>query len=135
MGKSAASDINLHLENKLFGTRGTDIFTNFIPDSPDNLIATFDVPGPPPPHSMGGTSVNPALEIHGIQINVRNVSAEQAQSKMYDIFKELDGTGGVTLNAREYLYIEAVQTPFLLDRDEKERVTFTCNFLVTRRSA
>lgn len=136
MSKSPAEDIATYCANEGLGTLGTDIFINDLPDTPgypDNLIVFTDTAGFPPDHAMGGPSTNPVFENPGIQVLVQNNSSETALDTCYDALQLLDGLKDQTIDSVSYLLVTALQSPFILGKDENDRYRVVCNFIVTRR--
>ncbi len=132
MSRSPAKDIASKLSELNFGTEGTNIFANDIPGHIDNLIAVFDTGGLAPDNVMGGSSVNPAFENVTIQVRVRNNSNSTAQQNIYDIFRNLNCLSAIC-GSTDYLLIQAMQSPLLMEKDENERYNYVCNFIAVRR--
>jgi hypothetical protein len=128
---SAAYDFASYLATLGYGTVGTSIRVNFIADSPDNQISVYEYGGAQSGLGHGNPDAD-ALEQVFLQVRVRNLSAATAQSTAYAIYKAIDGKGGVTVGAVEYLYFKALQAPYLLERDETT-VTFIFNVEIQKR--
>lgn len=136
MSKSPAEDIATYCANQGLGTLGTDIFVNDLPDKPgypDNLIVFNDTPGFPPDHAMGGPSTNPVFENPTLQVLVQNIYSETASNNCYNVFQELDGLKDQTIDSVVYLLVTALNTPFIIGKDENDRYRVACDFLITRR--
>jgi hypothetical protein len=125
---SCAYDIASYIASTLgYGTLGTSIFVNAEYDQPDEQIVVYEYGGKPSDMAMGLPDPSP-LENVSIQIMVRKNSAQNAQETAYAIYKALDGNGDVTINSVEYLFLKALQPPFLL-----EACTFVFNMEVQKR--
>ena len=138
---SSAYDIASYVAVTLAkGTLGSTVMVNIRPDQPDNLIAVFEYGGRPSDSGMGNPDSD-ALENVNVQIVVRNKDASVAHSTAYSIYKSLDGLGGVTINSTEYLFMRALQPPFLLSRDSSgaqpvgagNRAAFAFNLEIEKR--
>ena len=113
-------------------TEGTNLFKSILPDSPDACVAIFETPGRASTKAFGTTI---QFENARFQILARS-SRESLVSGAYStarsladsIYVKLDGAGNLTLSGIKYLYIEALQTPFQLERDENHRAIICCNY-------
>lgn len=133
MSRSPAVDIATYLDTNGHGTVGSTLWVNKLPDRTglsDNLIAVFDTAGFPPTNLMGNANI--AFEHPGIQIRVRNQSAQTSQSKCYAIYLLLNGRSSFT-GFTDYLMMAARQFPFLMQVDDSDREHWICNFALTRR--
>jgi hypothetical protein len=117
---------------------GTDIFCDFTPDKPDNIVVLHEYQGSPdiPYEDWSNRSV---------QIAVRNIKAEEASNLAWQIYKELktenrvvwftedteDDEGTVTKGRFAQVYLR--QTPFKIRTDENKRVYYGFNVGVTTR--
>jgi hypothetical protein len=88
------SDFISWLENKGFGTFGTNIFLNFQPVLPDNCITVYDVDV-----SILEESSSLSVDQLGIQIIVRNTNSQNAQTIIENIHKQFMGYGPGVLKA------------------------------------
>jgi hypothetical protein len=132
---SAAYDWATKLVTLGFGTltAGTGtIGVNAFPDRVDDEIAVFEYPGEPDLVTHGGVS---QFEYPAIQVHVRRTDPQEAYSQCYAIYAALRGLKDQTLNGFLYDYIESKQYPFKMPTDERERVTWFCEFLTHRRPA
>lgn len=129
MAINAAKDVSSLLQTNSYGTEGTDIFVNSAPDPPANCIEINDTGGLPPSDAMGTDGAS--FLRPGVQIKVRNTSNSSALTSIWNIFNLLHKYSG-TIDSVNYKLIVAVQQPFLLYKDENERYTYCCNFLVER---
>ena len=113
---SAADDVAAYLVAQLHATAvGTDIFINWMPDTPDEAICVYDSPGEPADHAFGSMAGGSAILTHpGVQIQKRHVDGDTAMDKAILIHDELDGLGKATLNSVAYEAIFARQLPFFL---------------------
>ena len=111
-------------------TLGTNLFLGRLPDSPDTCVGLIQTGGTAPTDTFG-TSY-PPLENQGLQTLVRAASYATGEALAVDVFKSLQSVENQTLTSTLYLKIEANQSPFALERDEQERVIFSCNYMVAK---
>lgn len=116
---------------------GTSIFTSQMADSPDFAIGIFEYPGRASDKAMGNPNV--LIENARFQILVRSAregvagAYSTARTKAESIYTLLDGVGGLTLSGVDYLYIEALQPPFFLEKDQNNRSLIVTNFEARKR--
>lgn len=113
-------------------TAGTNLFYNYLPDEPGTAASIIETGGLPPTHVFAGD--RPAWENARIAVTCRSTSSTRARANMNDAWFQLHEVANETLSGRSYLRISAVQSPFLLERDERGRVSFQANFDVIRRT-
>jgi hypothetical protein len=124
--------IAAHLQANGIGIVGTNIFKGFIPDSPDFAIGLHEYPGRPADKAFGTTIL---IENARFQIIVRS-DRENAVANAYTLARAkaetiqtlLDGVGNVTLTGVVYYYIQSLQPPFMLQRDENQRAIIATNY-------
>ena len=105
------------LELKGFGTVGTNLFDNFQPDSPDNLISTYDVNAP-----AISESSSLSVDQYAIQVIVRNTSKELAKYIIKDIHKKFMGFSGRLIENGELISMVFNDTPpYSIGKDENGR--------------
>lgn len=113
------------------GVSGT-IRKGYSEDTPDAEIVLYETEGLSGVHTLGDTPGQGPVERPGIQLRVRDAAREYetARRRAHGVWKLLDSLPGRTINGRRYLYVEAVQSPFLMGRDAGARVLIGCNFLI-----
>lgn len=124
-------DVGAYLDNN--STRwaaGTSLFYNYMPDAPNRCGAIIETPGSPPARAFGSTG--PSWEQGRIQVTCRSTSSATARADIDAAFALLEGVANQTLTSNLFLRISAVQSPFLLARDERGRPTFAFNADVWR---
>jgi len=113
------------LENKNFGTVGTNLFDNFQPANPDNCITAFDVSAP-------GVVESSSLKIDmfGLQVLVRNLNSADAKNIIKMIHKKFIGFGGESLIPNgDILSMTSIGSPIqCLGKDEKNRTEWTVTY-------
>ena len=112
-------------------TLGTNLFLGRMPDSPDTCVAIYETGGNAPTDVFGGNTA-PPIENAGLMCHTRASSYSDCQSLAVDIMKTLTKVINETLTGTTYYKIEANQSPFGLERDEEERMIFSCNFMAVK---
>ncbi len=118
-------DIGQLLQSKGIGTLGVDIFLGQLPAKPDDIIAIFEYAGEPPDLHWQG-------EYPRVQVLVRNKSYEKGREKIEEVKNVLHGVRETILGNKRYLLIQALQSPFFMQRDENNRAIFVCNFKIIK---
>lgn len=103
---------------------GTDIFRDWVPDSPDNLVSLNEYEG------MSSSISN--ADNRSIQVLVRNTSYETARKNIWKIYNLLyDPENEVKIiddiTATRWVIISAKQPPFSLPRSDDGRAIFIFN--------
>jgi len=119
----ADADISDYLATQGHGTVGTNIFTGWMPDSPDVAISVMQTAGGPP-------MVHPStMEYPNVQVLVRHTSYDSGWTLINNIYDDLHGLANTTINTRVYS-IQALAAPVKIAEDAKDRVMFSCNFRI-----
>lgn len=129
-----SEDIAIHIQNASLGTPGTDLFSSIEMDTPDNQVVIYEYPGGLPVETMG-VARKPQVSRPRIQIVCRGTSWDVASAKADAVWNLLSAVLDQTINGVRYLKITALQKPFLLKRDEKQRVSIACNYECDREEA
>lgn len=107
-----------------------NIFIGMMPDGahiPDNLILLNQYAGRQPlQRSLD------YVERPGLQIKCRAKYYDDAAQKANEINELLDQYTG-SMDGVYYNEVRAVQSPFLLEQDDNERIIFVQNFYIDRR--
>lgn len=111
---------------------GTNLYLNYLPDEPNTATAIYETGGGPPQHHFAGDL--PAWENQRIAVTCRSTSSTQARANINDAWVQLQEVTNETLSNRSWLRVSAVQSPFLLNRDPRGRVSFQVNFDCVRRT-
>lgn len=120
-------DLGSFLQAQGVGTVGTTLFKGLIPeDAPlvatqDSLVALVEVPGLPPVHVHSQAAAS--YEQPVVQVLTRGVpyGYAAARTKAHQAYVTLDGVQNQTLSGTQYLWIAALQSPFLLKWDDLAR--------------
>jgi hypothetical protein len=125
------SDVADHLAAAGIATetlvKGTNLFLNSKPDSPEIAVVLYETAQQRPTHTFGTGA--PAFEFRGIQVVARAASHTVAESLARDIFDVLNLVVNETVGSTVVLRCEAQQSPFPLQRDSQHRMEFVCNYV------
>lgn len=119
-------DMVLFLKNNgIVQDDGVDAFRDFTPEAPDSLVALHEYKGDP------AVPYDPTVH-RSVQVTVRDKSADKARRKALEIFKQLRSDNLIVqFTPDRWGQVHLRQTPFLLKRDENDRVTYAFNIGVT----
>jgi len=109
---------------------GTDLFYGFLPETPDNCLALYELTSSPPDFTLG-TDL-PVFERPRIQMYVRNTSYSTGRSAAETIWQLLTKISNQDLTGVRYHRIQAISSVQFLSRDKNRRSTFTANLDVTK---
>lgn len=104
---------------------GVDIFRDYIPDEPNDIITLYEYLGDP---------VNPYTDVvhRSVQVKVRNSDADTARLKALEIFKALNTENRMiqfTDTRLGQVYLR--QSPMKIETDGKTRTTYGFNMGIT----
>lgn len=106
------------------GGMGT-VTKDYVPPEPDTVVTVYGTGGVGPTYTMSGTHV---LEQPRVQVVCRAVSLQTAHQNAKSCYELLSGVKNRTINNVQYHWIQAVQEPFLLVRDQNARFAVACNY-------
>lgn len=119
------------ISEELAVAKGTDIFEEFLPETPDTIIALIEYPGRPPDFECEVVERN-------FQVLTRSLNASDARAKNWDIYKELHQNKNKGdkkyLTTTRWGLIHAQDTPFKLKEDKNSRVVYCCNYSITTQT-
>jgi hypothetical protein len=135
---SVANSIALYLESisDLDLTFGTNLYADWLPDTPDQAVAVFERPGLPTRLTMtGGTTsgsqAQSLLDSPLLQIRVRAAQADYAvgNTLMQQVWGNLNGLSEIELPPGGLLFhlLNATGFPMFLGRDIQERPEWSLN--------
>lgn len=110
------------------GGMGT-VYKDYSPTTPDTVVTIYGTGGIAPTYTMRAPHV---LEQPRIQVASRSASLLTAHQNAKSVYELLSGLRNRTINGVLYHWVEAVQEPFLLGRDENARFTVACNYDVKK---
>ena len=115
----------------------SNLFKVPIPETaPDNSVSIIEYGGVQAMRAMGESLSAPVCERPKFQVIVRSTldGFNTGRGLAESIHRLLDGMADTTLSSVRYLYVRAIQPPFLLGdpEDENARFRFVCNFEAMR---
>lgn len=122
-----AEQILKYLENEGYGTEGTDLFYDFMPDSPDKCIVLYD-------ENVPTVSESNALSVDttGVQITVRSASTNTAKTTSWNIHKLLVGLGGndfrFTSTGNKISCVNIETSPASIGKDNNGRAEYSAHY-------
>lgn len=120
-------DFGAYIEANTALTLGTDLFLGLMPEEPSDVVALYENSGVPPISTLG--SVNrPPITRPELQVLVRNGSYSTGRTLADDIWQLLTAVTNATINGNLYHRVEAISSPFVVERDSNRRVLISCNF-------
>jgi hypothetical protein len=134
-------EMAMFLQQNNLGTVETDIFTSFMPDSPDFVTVLTQYAGEGPVLSINPVNLR---EVSGLQIRTRSRLPDpdsttntgefynEAKNQLEKIITLLHGLGNQDIGSSHYVIITARQSPIDLGHDKLLRWEFSVNFSVQR---
>ncbi len=111
---------------------GTSLFLNMLPDEPHRASAITETGGSAPAYVFGNDL--PSYENARVAITTRSTSSVTARADAHAAWVAVQKISNEDLSSVGWLRCSAVQSPFLLRRDEQGRVLFQANYDCTRRT-
>ena len=129
MVTSPQDAIAYYIQTGGYGTVGTDMFVDWVPPTPPNVIVVTGYSGRPPVRGIG---LKPALiQIPKIQVLVRNTDPSAALTLINNIQVYLEGAGAFTSNGTYVIYVTAVGSGAMyLGKDMNNYTSYSTNFEV-----
>lgn len=124
---SPAKDIAALLQSLSFGTQGTDIFVNYLPDRPDNAICLYDR------ESEANISAVVAINTVKVAIQIRNQSQGTAYTITENIKLALQSRDNYIVNGDDYFGFWVQSEPSFLGVDERFNSIYTVIFRLNIR--
>lgn len=131
---SFVSEITQFFQDQSFGTRGTDIFQDEMPEQPDACISVNQTGGSNPEHGFGVVGID--IERPTAQIKVRGVLGdnETPRSKAEQLYRLLMTVMAQSLSTTYYRQIFVLQKPQRLGPpDSKGRITWVFNIMAEKK--
>lgn len=119
-----------YLQGLGHGVLGTSLFKDHLPEDPDDIVLITTSGGFAPTfvHDRSGVST----EMPTFQIAVRSASIFTAKTKSYQIYNDLQRVGNIMVDGIFFQRIVPLQTPFSIDRDERNRWIWGCNYIAEK---
>jgi hypothetical protein len=120
-------------ETQSLGVRGSSLFVGHLPDTPDLVLVVYEYGGNPPLHGFGMSGLQ--YEEPAVQIVTRGVPKDYAEprARIESAYRLLATVQGMTLSGTSYLFCAPQQSPFLFNRDQKDRVLFAVNAVCQKK--
>lgn len=117
---------NYIIDNKLANELAKDIFTEYMPDNPSNVIVLSEYTGSGSALGMENTSNR------SVQVRVRNQLSGEARKLSWSIYKLLDNPENREIKLKDrWTLMYPRQTPTKLSVDDKGRSSWVFNIGVT----
>jgi len=113
--------VNYFITNGQGTADGVDMFRDYSPEEPSNIIMLYEYPG------AGGVYYDD-LVARSVQVSVRNESASAAQTiakALYLLLKS--ATTRIDFSAERWGLVDLNQPPFKIDEDQNNRITYGFN--------
>jgi len=127
-------DIGDYLSSQGIGTVGSTaswgIYLGRRPDYPDKAVSVHEYGGAGSLHAMSSGPGRAVAERPRVQVVVRTNSYSTGRTKANEVFRLMDGLRERTINGVTYKWTAAIQSPFLMGRDENDRALIACNYEV-----
>jgi hypothetical protein len=122
-------EIGTYLQAQGVGTVGTDLFQGLMPDDVDAVVSIYETPGASPIYVHDDVT-GIKLEQPRLAVWARGVREDYAapRQKAEDVVTALAAVRNQTLSGTRYLRVRVTQPPFLLRRDDNDRVVIAANF-------
>lgn len=120
-------DLSDYLSSAGGYTPGTNLFIGTAPPKPDTAVTIYETGGLGTVHAFNGSAGQAVVEQPRVQVVSRAASYPTARANAQDAFLLLDGLPTRSINGVSYHWAEALQSPFLMGRDEDDRVLIAFN--------
>lgn len=119
-----------HLQQQVVGVIGSTLFLDWMPDTPDALVAVYYQPGTGPVYTMA--KGKPLVQSR-IQVFARGAPSQyqSARTLAYAVQAAFAQVLGTTLSGMRIVEMAATDDPVLITRDAKERCVFSQYWEVT----
>jgi len=130
------ADLGTFIADAGHGVEGSDLFLGTMPSDPSECCALIEYSGEPPLRTQNEGSAHSSAqggERPRVQLLCRSAEYETGRSLVQAITETLDAVRNETIEGTWYTRIAAIQSPFLVERDENDRYVFACNFQIVKR--
>ncbi len=113
----------------------TTLTKSFMPEAPSTVTTLYESAGLFPLHFFSTSTGTREYEQPALQAISRSTSYETARAAAEDVFTILDNVAGANLPTATgplYVLIDAVQSPFFIDRDQNDRFRIGVNFNIIK---
>ena len=125
-------DLCIYLNGKHSLTDGTNLFAQELPDTPSKAVVVREYAGPPSVETFG--SDLEAEEVYAVQVVCRDTTTPLARTLSHKVHRSLRAIAPTTSmnSGLRYLAVVPGSMPFPLSLDDDQRVTYVCNYTITR---
>lgn len=117
--RPAADDVMQILNTETSLTSGTDLFVGMEPDNPDNVVVIYDTGGGPTDFLGYRQST--------VQVRCRNTDYIAGWDQINEVVEVLNRLGSYIVSGTYHSTWWLESDIIFLQRDDKDRVTFTAN--------
>ena len=129
------NDTFTYLQANTTRLSSTNLTLGFMPESPNTVTTLYESAGLFPLHFFSTSTGTRGYEQPALQAISRSTSYQTARSVAEDVFGILDNVAGLNLPTATgplYVRIDAVQSPFQIDRDDNDRFRIGVNFNIIK---
>jgi hypothetical protein len=105
------------------------IYKDQTPPTPDTVTTVYGQLGSAPTYTMRNPHV---LEEPRVQVVCRSVDLQEAHINARSAYGLLSGIRNRVVNGVTYHWVQAVQEPVLIGRDQNARFTVACNYNIKK---
>lgn len=114
-------DLGDYLSSQAGFTVATDLFLGKLPPSPDTAVAIHETGGQQTVHAFNALPGQAKVERPRVLVVSRALDYATARANAQKVFLLMDGFPTRTINGTSYRWGAAVQSPFLMGVDDRER--------------
>jgi hypothetical protein len=130
------ADLATYIDAQTALTFGTDLFIGDLVPSPDDVTILYEYPGVGPIETFGDNqlpaAIRPHLQVVGRAGGSASAAYNNAKARVRAVYNLLVQVNNEAINGAMHFRAQPIQEPFMLHRDENDRVVFACNFDVWR---
>lgn len=127
-----AHDITIYLQDNEHGTFGTDLFTDDMPDTPDDLIVIHEYTGPVPLWTRD--SGTPVIDYPRLQLVVRGTSYTDVHNRATAAHAQLLLVANADIDGVRRHHVWPLGSGWLKDRDDRGRFVWKRNYQVQQEA-
>lgn len=128
-------DLAVFVEAAGHATRNIDLFLGVLPETPSECIALTEYAGDQPLRNQADGAARTGAqggERPRVQLIVRSETYSAGRALIQAVWQTLDGIVNETINGTFYVRCQAMQSPFLLRKDDNNRDLFAANFQIAK---
>ncbi len=116
--------IDYLIDQGLATTKDVDIFKDYAPEDPDEIISIFEYNG-------SGVANYAEMSVRSIQVFVRAQTSAEARTKIWGLYYSMFRENLYITLADQVCLISMRNTPYKVQKDERGRVVFVFNCGIT----